>query len=59
MLSGTLVDASRRYSNRPVYLAGVLFTAITILAAAIAIWELHADRIADEMQDTHNLAVVL
>src|SRR5216684_2286515 len=51
--------AGRPHSNRPVYLAGFVFIAITIAAAWIAIWELRRDRIADEMHDTTNLAVVL
>src|SRR5882672_8148673 len=49
----------RLHTNRPVYLAGFVFIAITIAAAWLAIWELRRDRIADEMHDTNNLAVVL
>src|SRR5208282_5274985 len=46
-------------SARLVVLGGSLFIAITIMAACLAIWNLHREQIADEMKDTHNLAVVL
>jgi PAS domain S-box-containing protein len=52
-------DTHRRYSNRRVYLAGILSIAITVFAASTAIWQLHSDRIADAMENTNNLAVTL
>jgi PAS domain S-box-containing protein len=52
--------ANRRFrSSRPLFLGGFLFIAITIIAAWIAIWDLHGERIADETKATKNLAVVL
>jgi signal transduction histidine kinase len=38
---------------------GSLFIAITIMAACLAVWNLHHERIADAVKGTHNLAVVL
>src|ERR1700728_1764748 len=46
-------------SARRLVLGGSLFIAITIVTACLAIWTLHHDRIADEVKDTHNLAIVL
>ncbi|HVH78127.1 MAG TPA: ATP-binding protein [Stellaceae bacterium] len=37
----------------------MIFVAVTIAAACLASWQLHGDRIADEMKDTKNLSVVL
>jgi PAS domain S-box-containing protein len=56
LLAGT--DRGFR-SSRPLFLGGFLFIAITIIAAWLAIRDLHAERIADETKDTKNLAVVL
>ena len=56
LLNGT----DRRFrSSRPLFLGGFLFIAITIIAAWLAIRDLHGERIADETKDTKNLAVVL
>jgi hypothetical protein len=46
-------------SSQRLFLSGSVFIAITIIAAWIAIWDLHGERIADETKDTKNLAVVL
>ena len=52
--------ADRRFRSSPhLFLGGFLFVAITIIAAWIAIWDLHGERIADETKETKNLAVVL
>jgi PAS domain S-box-containing protein len=52
--------AGRRFRPSPhLFLGGCLFVAITIIAAWIAIWDLHGERIADETKNTKNLAVVL
>ena len=52
--------ADRRFRSSPhLFLGGFLFVAITIVAAWIAIWDLHGERIADETKETKNLAVVL
>jgi len=52
--------AGRRFRPSPhLFLGGFLFVAITIIAAWIAIWDLHGERIADETKNTKNLAVVL
>ncbi len=40
-------------------LCGALFIAITLIAAALAIWNLREDRIADEMRDAQSLSLVL
>jgi PAS domain S-box-containing protein len=45
--------------NRRVYPIGFTFVAVTLVAAALAIWQLRGDRIAGVRQDTRNLAVVL
>ena len=54
-----LLDGANRRSSRPLYLGGSFFIAITIIAAWLAIRDLHGERIADETKDTKNLAVVL
>jgi PAS domain S-box-containing protein len=46
-------------SSRRLFLGGFLSIAITIIAACVAIWDLHGERIADETKNTKNLAVVL
>ena len=52
--------ANRRFrSSRLLVLGGSLFIAITIIAAWLAVRDLHGERIADEMKHTNNLAVVL
>src|SRR5215469_2601574 len=52
--------ANRRFrSSRLLFLGGSLFIAITIIAAWLAVRDLHGERIADEMKHTNNLAVVL
>lgn len=56
---GASAEARGGYSNRRVYLAGLVFTVITVCAATVAIWELRRDRIANDMEDTDNLTVVL
>ncbi len=53
-------EANRGFrSSRRLFIVGLMFAAITLAAAGLAIWELRAERIADEMKDTKNLAVVL
>ena len=54
-----LLDGANRRSSRPLYLGGSFFIAITIIAAWLAIRDLHGERIVDETKDTKNLAVVL
>ena len=52
--------ANRRFrSSRLLFLGGSLFIAITMIAAWLAVRDLHGERIADEMKHTNNLAVVL
>jgi PAS domain S-box-containing protein len=52
--------ANRRFrSSRLLFLGGSLFIAITVIAAWLAVRDLHGERIADEMKHTNNLAVVL
>jgi PAS domain S-box-containing protein len=52
--------AKRRFlSSRRLAFGGSLFIAATIIAACLAVWNLRSERIADEMKDTNNLAVVL
>jgi PAS domain S-box-containing protein len=52
--------ANRRFrSNRGLALVGSLFIAITLIAAGLAVWDLHRERIADETKGIKNLAVVL
>src|SRR5258708_19695509 len=51
--------SARPHADRRLYLAGLVFIAITVAAAWVAIWELRRDRIDDEMKDTRNLPVVL
>jgi PAS domain S-box-containing protein len=46
-------------SRRRLYSAAVIFVAITVVAGGFAICHLRRDRIATEMQNTKNLAVVL
>ena len=48
-----------RSTNRRVYVIGCLCIVITLLAAGFAIRELYRGRIAEEMQSTRNLAIVL
>jgi PAS domain S-box-containing protein len=51
---------NRRFrSGQRLAFGGSLFIAITIIAACLAVWQLHGDRIADAMKDTKNLGVVL
>jgi PAS domain S-box-containing protein len=50
---------SRFWSGRGLAVAGLLFIAITIIAACLAVWDLHDERIADETKNAKNLAVVL
>jgi hypothetical protein len=45
--------------GRLLYLVGFVFIAVMVAAAALAIWGLRRDRIADATQETKNLAVVL
>jgi hypothetical protein len=52
-------SAQTPYSNRRVYLFGLLFVAVTVIAASVSIWELRRDWIANQMEDTNNLAVAL
>jgi len=47
------------FSSRGLVLSGVLFIAITLIAACVAIWNLRENRIADEMRDAQSLSVVL
>jgi PAS domain S-box-containing protein len=51
--------SSNRLSSRRLFLGGTLSIAITIIAASVAVWDLHGERIADETKNTKNLAVVL
>lgn len=46
-------------SSRRLFLCGSVFIATTIIAASLAVWDLHSERITDETKDTKNLAVVL
>jgi PAS domain S-box-containing protein len=46
-------------ANRRLTLGGGLFVAIALIAAGLVVWDLRVERIADEMKDTKNLAVVL
>lgn len=46
-------------SSRGFVLSGLLFIAITLIAACLTIWDLREDRIADEMRDAQSLGVVL
>jgi PAS domain S-box-containing protein len=46
-------------SSRRLALGGGCLIAATIFAACLAVWDLREDRLADEMKDTKNLAVVL
>lgn len=46
-------------TSRFLFLTGTVFIAIIIAAASLAIWQLHGDRIADEMTDTQHLGIVL
>lgn len=47
------------HSSRPLFLGGFLFVVITIIAAWLAIWDLHGERIVDATEETRNLVVVL
>ncbi|MBV8777825.1 MAG: hypothetical protein JO258_11580, partial [Alphaproteobacteria bacterium] len=49
----------RSLSAGGIYFAGLVFVAIAIASASIAIWEFRRNRIDDELQHTHDLAVVL
>src|ERR1700674_807632 len=51
--------SSNHLSSRRLFLGGTLSIAITIIAASVAVWDLHGERIADETKNTKNLAVVL
>ena len=51
--------SSNHLSSRRLFLGGTLSIAITIIAASVAVWDLHGERIADETKATKNLAVVL
>src|SRR5215472_715786 len=57
--SAVRVAHRRRPADRRVYIVGCLCIAVTILAAGIAIWQLHASSLSDHMRDTRNLSVVL
>jgi PAS domain S-box-containing protein len=46
-------------ANRRLYLTCSIFIALTIAVAGLAVWSQRRERIADEMQNTRNLAVVL
>jgi PAS domain S-box-containing protein len=46
-------------SSRGLVLSGLLFIAITLIAACVAIWNLRENRISDEMRDARSLSVVL
>src|SRR6185437_4972774 len=46
-------------ANRRLHLTYYVFIALTIAVACLAVWSQRLDRIADEMQNTRNLAVVL
>ena len=46
-------------SSHFLVLSGCVFIAVTIIAACLAVWDLHEDRIEDEMQDAQALSVVL
>ncbi len=48
-----------RRSGRHLYPIALVFIAMTVAAALLSIWLLRRDRIADEMEDTKNLGVVL
>ena len=53
-------DRGRRiWANRRLHLTYYLLIALTIAVACLAVWSQRRDRIADEMQNTRNLAVVL
>src|SRR3984893_5195564 len=52
----------RKHRSRPrrhLFLGVFLFVAITIIAASLAVWDLHGERIADETKATKNLAIAL
>jgi PAS domain S-box-containing protein len=55
----TLFHEHRSRSSRRLFLGGSLFIAITIIAAGLAVRDLHSERIADETKETKNLSVVL
>ena len=46
-------------TSRLLFLSGTVFIAMIITAASLTIWQLHGDRIADEMTDTRHLGIVL
>jgi two-component system cell cycle sensor histidine kinase PleC len=46
-------------ANRRVYVMGYLCVAVTIIAACFAVWQLHRDRLAEEMQITRDFSVAL
>jgi PAS domain S-box-containing protein len=46
-------------SSGGLVLSGLLFIAITLIAACLTIWDLKEDRITDEMRDAQSLGVVL
>src|SRR5260221_7675840 len=49
----------RLRSGRHLYSTALIFIAMTVVAAGLSIWLLRRDRIADEMENTRNLSVVL
>ncbi|MBV8888823.1 MAG: PAS domain S-box protein [Alphaproteobacteria bacterium] len=49
----------RLRASRGVALGVLVSIAITVFAACFAIWDLHGERLADEMKETRNLGVVL
>jgi PAS domain S-box-containing protein len=52
--------ADRRFrSARLLFFAGSALIVVILTAASLAIWQLHDDRIADEMKDAQNLSIVL
>ena len=46
-------------SSRGLVLCGVLFIALTLITAGLAIWDLREHRITDEMRDAKSLCIVL
>ncbi|MGH7094415.1 MAG: PDC sensor domain-containing protein, partial [Stellaceae bacterium] len=58
MASSVAPDRPPR-SSRRLFLGGCVFIAITIIAATVAIWQMYRDRVASEVRNTRNLAVVL
>ncbi|MBV9551951.1 MAG: PAS domain S-box protein [Alphaproteobacteria bacterium] len=52
-------ETLRFNTSRGLALSGLLFIAIMLIAACLAIWNLREDRIANEMRDGQRLGVVL